>query len=125
MNSTELNQLSNKIIGAAIEVHKTLGPGFVEKIYERALSEELKKEKIKFRVQDEIEIQYGDVSIGGQRLDMMIENEIVLELKAVSELSDIHKAQMISYLKAANKRLGLILNFAKKKLEIKRMVNNF
>ncbi len=125
VNSTQLNELSSRIIGLAIRVHKTLGPGFVEKIYERALTEEFGKEKIRFRLQREIEVKYGEVNIGGQRLDIMIEDEIILELKAISELRGIHQAQMISYLKAANKRLGLILNFAKEKLEIKRIVNNF
>lgn len=125
MKNELIDQLSNKIIGLAIKVHKALGPGFVEKVYERALEEELKKEKIEFKTQEEIKIKYGNIYIGGQRLDFLIEDEVILELKSVSEINEIHKAQMISYLKAANKRLGLILNFAKKRLEIKRIVNNF
>ena len=125
MDNDQLNDLSGKIIGLAIDVHKKLGPGFVEKIYERALQEEFQKKRIKFSSQQEIQIKYDDTSIGGQRLDLLVEDEIIVELKAVSEVSKIHQAQLISYLKAANKRLGLILNFAKKKLDIKRIVNNF
>lgn len=125
MENEQINRLSNKIIGLAIKVHKLLGPGFVEKIYGRALAEELKKEKIGYRPEEEIKVKYNDIYIGGQRLDFLVENEIILELKSVSEINEIHRAQMISYLKTANKRLGLILNFAKKKLEIKRLVNSF
>ena len=125
MENKQLDSLSNKIIGFAIDVHKKLGPGFVEKVYGRALEEEFMREKIDSRVQKEIKIKYDNIYIGGQRLDLLVEDEIIIELKAVSEINDIHKAQIISYLKAANKRLGLILNFAKKRLDIKRIVNNF
>jgi len=125
VNNEQLNQLSGKIIGLAIEIHKKLGPGFIEKIYERALREEFKKGEIRFSSQHEIQIKYGDTSIGGQRLDLLVEGEIIVELKSVSEISEIHQAQLISYLKAADKKVGLILNFAKKKLDIKRIVNNF
>jgi len=125
MNNAQLDELSNRIIGLAIKVHKTLGPGFIEKVYGRALQEELRNEKIKFKAEEEIKVRYGNIYIGGQRLDFVVEDSVLLELKSVWEINDIHKAQLISYLKAANKRLGLILNFAKKRLEIKRIVNNF
>jgi GxxExxY protein len=125
MNKEELNRLSNKIIGIAIIVHKKLGPGFVEKIYERALLHELKKNNISCVIQVPVKIKYDDISIGGQRIDIIVKDEIILELKSVSDIHNCHRAQLISYLKATNKKLGLILNFAKVKLEIKRIVNNF
>jgi len=125
MNQSELNNLSRRIIGLAINVHKKLGPGFIEKIYEKALAYEFKGQEIKFTNQAIIRVKYNDLFLGNQRVDFMVENEVILELKAVSELNNIHEAQMLSYLKTANKRLGLILNFALATLEIKRIVNNF
>lgn len=116
-------ELSDKIIELAIKIHKKLGPGFVEKVYEKALSYELRKEGMKHVKQKLIDIEYEGVPLGGQRVDFLIEDKIIVELKAVSELNDIHYAQMISYLKTANKRVGLLLNFAKPKLEIKRIMN--
>lgn len=123
LSKEELNSLSNKIIGLAIKVHKELGPGFVERIYEKALAYEFEKEKLPFVQQRAIKVRYEDLEVGNQRVDFIVEDEIIIELKAVSEISEIHQAQMISYLRTINKRLGLILNFAKKKLEIKRVVN--
>ncbi|MDI6761745.1 MAG: GxxExxY protein [Thermodesulfobacteriota bacterium] len=115
--------LTNKIIELAIKVHKKLGPGFIEKIYEKALSHELNKEGIKYEKQKSIRVKYDEILLGDQRVDMIIEDKIIVELKAVSELNDIHQAQMLSYLKAADKKVGLILNFGKPKLEIKRVIN--
>lgn len=125
MTREEIDKLSNKIIGLAIEVHKKLGPGFVEKIYQKALAYEFKKNGINFREEAEIDVCYGDLKLGYQRVDFLVGNEIIVELKSVSEISEIHEAQMISYLKTVDKKLGLILNFAKKKLDIKRLVNRF
>jgi len=125
MDREELNKLSNKIIGLAIEVHKELGPGFVEKIYEEAFAYELKKANLKFKRQFKIQVKYKKVDLGKQRVDFLVEGDIILELKSVSEINNIHKAQLLSYLKSANKSLGLVLNFAKQKLEIKRIVFNF
>jgi GxxExxY protein len=125
MNKEELTQLSNTIIGIAIEVHKKLGPGFIEKIYVRALEEEFKRREIKYKREVNIQIGYENIEIGGQRIDFLVEDGIILELKSVSEISEIHYAQLISYLKAADKRLGLVLNFGRQRLEIRRVVNNF
>ena len=113
---------TDKIISLAINVHKKLGPGFIEKIYEKALGHELEKSKINFKKQKQIKVKYDDVLLGDQRLDFLINNEVIVELKAVSEINEIHLAQMISYLKAASMKVGLILNFAKNKLGIKRVV---
>lgn len=125
MNRDKLNSLSRKIIGTSIGIHKKLGPGFVEKIYEKALTYEFEKQKIKFVNQATIKVKYNGLLLGNQRVDFLVEGEIIVEVKAVSELNKIHEAQMLSYLKTANKRLGLILNFAAGTLEIKRVVNNF
>lgn len=115
--------LSEAIIGAAIKVHKELGPGFLESIYEQALKIELSETNLNFECQKEIKIEYHGKEVGTHRLDLVIENSIIVELKAVKELNDTHFAQLISYLKATDRKVGLLLNFAKPTLEIKRVVN--
>jgi len=115
--------LSKKVIGAAIEVHRELGPGFLESIYEEGLKIEFSEHDLKYESQKEIKIEYLGVVIGTHRLDLIVENTIILELKAVSELADIHFAQLRSYLKATGLKVGLLLNFAKPTLEIRRVVN--
>ena len=119
----EFEVLSEKIIGASIKVHKELGPGFLENIYEEALKIELSKNQIKFETQKEVKIEYREIEIGTHRLDMIVENQIIIELKAIRELTDVHFAQIRSYLKATALKVGLLLNFAKPTLEIKRVVN--
>ena len=116
-------KLSELIIGAAIKVHKELGPGFLESIYEEALKIELTESNIGFESQNEIKIEYHGKNVGTHRLDLVIEEKIVVELKAVKELTDSHFAQLISYLKATNLKVGLLLNFSKPTIEIKRIVN--
>ena len=116
-------ELSSRIIGAAIEVHRELGPGFLEAIYEEALKVELPEQSMHCDSQKEIKIEYLGVEIGVHRLDLLVEKKIIVELKAVKELTDIHFAQLRSYLKAAGLRVGLLLNFAKPTLEIRRVVN--
>jgi GxxExxY protein len=113
-NKHQFEELSKKIIGAAIEVHRKLGPGFLENIYEEALKLELSKHRLHYDSQKEIKIMYHGVEIGTHRLDL---------LKAVKEFADIHFAQLRSYLKATGLKVGLLLNFAKPALEIKRVVN--
>jgi len=116
-------ELSKKIIGAAIEVHRALGPGFLESIYEGALKIEFSEHELQYDAQKEITIKYLGVEIGTHRLDLLVEKQIVVELKAVKELTDIHFAQLRSYLKATGLKVGLLFNFAKPTLEIKRIVN--
>ena len=116
-------ELSKKIIGAAIEVHRALGPGFLESIYEQALKVELVEHDIHYDCQKDIKIKYLGVEVGLHRLDLLIENQIIIELKAVKELTDIHFAQLRSYLKATGLKVGLLFNFAKSTLDIKRVVN--
>jgi GxxExxY protein len=106
-----LEALIQRVIGAAIEVHRHLGPGFVEKIYERALLHELKLQGIKVESQKEITVPYQDTLISGQQLDLLVEGQLILELKAVDQLTSIHEAQILSYLKAAGLRAGLLINF--------------
>ena len=119
----DFEELSRKIIGAAIEVHRELGPGFLEKIYEEALKIEFDEHQISYECQKEVKIKYLNTRIGSHRLDLIVEDKIIVELKAIKELNDIHFAQLRSYLKATNLRTGLLLNFAKPTLEIKRIVN--
>ena len=119
----QFEELSRKIIGAAINVHKELGPGFLENIYEEALKIELSEHGINFEFQKEVKIKYMGIDIGTHRLDLLVENRIIIELKAVKELADIHFAQLRSYLKATGLKVGLLLNFAKPTIDIKRIVN--
>ena len=119
----DFEELSKKIIGAAIEVHRELGPGFIESIYEQALKVEFAEHNFHFDSQKEIKIKYLGVEVGLHRLDLIVENQIILEIKAVKELLDIHFSQLRSYLKATGLKVGLLLNFAKSTLEIKRVVN--
>ena len=119
----EFEELSNKIIKSAIELHKKLGPGFLESIYQIALPIQLRKDGLNVETQKEIKIYYDGHEIGIHRLDLMVENEIIIELKAVKEFNDSHIAQVMSYLKATGLKVGLLLNFAKATLGIKRVVN--
>ena len=121
--SHPFEDLSRKIIGAAIEVHAAPGPGFLETIYEEAFKLELTEHGLNYECQKEIKIEYLGVQIGTHRLDLVVENRVVVELKAVKELNEIHFAQILSYLKATGIKVGLLLNFAKPKLEIRRVVN--
>jgi GxxExxY protein len=108
-NSDE--QIAHRVIGAAIEVHRILGPGFLESIYERAMDHELKTSGLLVERQKEILVPYKDIEIPGQRLDLLVGGRLIVELKAVESIAPIHEAQLISYLKATRLRLGLLINF--------------
>jgi len=110
------DELTEKIIGAAIEVHKELGPGLLESIYEEALCHEFEIRGIKYKRQVPIDIVYKGHIIKGQIIDLTVEDEIVVELKALQNMPDIVMAQAISYLKATGLKTGLIINFGKKSL---------
>lgn len=120
----DIEELVHKVIGAAIEVHRHLGPGFLESIYEEALCYEMTLQGIKFERQKEIEIKYKDIHIKGQRLDVLVDNCLILELKAIDEIAPIHEAQLLSYLKTTGFRIGLIINFKVQQLRlgIKRII---
>ncbi|MDD5542511.1 MAG: GxxExxY protein [Acidobacteriia bacterium] len=118
----EFEELTDKIIAGAIEVHRELGPGFIESIYENALVLELRKRGLRVGRQIEVAIQYSMVEVGVHRIDLLVDDTIVVELKAIKGIEDIHFAIVRSYLKALGKKHGLILNFAKKTLEVKRVI---
>jgi GxxExxY protein len=107
----ELNLLSERVIGAAIEVHRHLGPGYLESVCEQALCIELGLRGIAFRHQVEIDANYKSVHIGKGRIDLLIEDRLVIELKAVDALLPVYQAQLISYLKLTYCKLGLLINF--------------
>jgi GxxExxY protein len=107
-----LDALSNRVIGLCIEVHRELGPGLLESAYEEALAHELTMAGIRFERQREMPLCYKGVKLNcGYRLDLIVEGELVLELKAVSELQPIHQAQLLTYLKLERRSLGLLINF--------------
>jgi GxxExxY protein len=113
--------LTERIIGAAVRVHRTLGPGFLETFYEEALSLELTSAGIFFERQKLVPIFYGEHVIGQHRLDLLVDRRVIVELKATSSIEDIHFAIVRSYLKAAGLDDGLLLNFASTRLTIKRV----
>lgn len=114
--------LSYKIMGAIFEVHKELGPGFLESIYEKALIEELSSRGMKVETQKFIDLIYKNKKIGTHRLDLVIEDKVVVELKVVESFSIHHKAQLTSYLKASGYKLGTLVNFSKGKVEYRRVL---
>jgi GxxExxY protein len=107
----EFDALSHSVIGAAIEVHRVLGPGFLESVYEEALCIELKQRNISFVQQQVITVAYKGHPIGEGRLDVLVDNRLIIELKAVETLLPIHSAQLLSYLKATGYPIGLLINF--------------
>ena len=124
----DINKLSNRIIGAAIEVHKTLGPGLLESTYEQCLCHELHLRSLSFERQKELPVVYKELKLDcGYRLDIVVENEIILELKSCEKIEPIHKAQLLTYLKLSGISLGLILNFNAVIMRegIMRIVNEF
>jgi len=117
-------ELTRNVIGCAMKVHSTLKSGFQEKIYQTALEIELKFNTILFVAEREMDIFYRDQVIGKRRVDFLIENKIVVEIKAVSKLEDIHLAQALNYLECMNLSVGLLINFGAQSLEFKRLHNN-
>lgn len=110
--NTEINQLTERIIGAAIEVHRDLGPGLLESAYQRALAHELTLRGLKFEEQKPCSVRYKDLLLdNAYRLDFLVEGKVVVELKAVDALLDIHEAQVLTYLRFVDCRVGLLFNF--------------
>jgi GxxExxY protein len=116
------SELTGKIIGCAMEVHKILGNGFQEVIYQRALEIEMRNQNLVFSREHEMEIFYKDQIIGQRRVDFFVEGKIMMELKAVIQLEDVHLAQAINYLEAYNMPIGLLINFGSKSLQFKRVM---
>ena len=116
--------ITRQIIGAAMKVHSALGNGFQEVIYQRALAIELSFQGLSFEREKEMEIFYRDQPIGTRRVDFFVENCVMVEIKALTKLEDVHLAQAINYLEAYQMEIGLLINFGAKSLEFKRVHNN-
>jgi len=124
----EINQLTRRVIGACIDIHKTLGPGLLESAYEECLCHELRLAGLSFERQKPLPVAYKGVQLDcGYRLDLLVENRLLVELKAVQELLPIHEAQVLTYLKLSGLTIGLLINFNVPVLRrgIKRVVNQF
>ena len=115
-------ELSHSIIGAAIEVHRMLGPGFSEAVYQAALEHELKLRGIPFESKKLVTVEYKGAAVATYYLDLVADGKIVIELKALSELVPVHESQVIAYLKASGLKLGLLFNFGKQRLQTKRII---
>ena len=121
----EFDALSNRVIGCAIEVHRHLGPGLLESAYEQCLAHELKLAHIPFRLQHAVPLEYKDVHLDcGYRIDVLVDEKIIVEVKSVDALAPIHEAQLLTYMRLAGVSIGLLINFNVKVLKdgIKRMV---
>ena len=121
-------ELFKAILDSSFEVHKVLGPGLLENTYKQCLAHELKERGITVEIEKELPVVYKGSKLDcGYRLDLLVENEIIVELKAVEKLTDINMAQILTYLKLSNKQLGLLINFNNVYLKngIKRVVNNY
>ena len=117
------SELTEKIIGAAMEVHKELGNGFQELIYQRSLAEEFWQRDIKFKREPTMKVYYKGKEVGERRVDFLVEDKISVELKAIIKLDEVHMAQAINYLEAYNLEIGLLINFGARSLEFKRFEN--
>jgi GxxExxY protein len=123
--SADIDELASAVIGAAIEVHRMLGPGFLESVYEESLCYELKLRGIPFQRQSTVNVIYKGHSVGDGRMDLLVDTKLVVELKSVDVLAPVHTAQLLSYLRAGNYQVGLLFNFNVKLLKeggIKRLM---
>ncbi len=123
MNKEIKDGLTYKIIGCCMKVHSTLGNGFQEVIYQRALAIEMEKQGLGFAREMEMEIFYEGIQIGTRRVDFFVENRIMVEIKALIRLEDIHLAQAMNYCQVYNLPIGLLINFGSKRLDYKRVYN--
>ena len=121
-NEYKHSEITQKIIGCSMEVHRALGNGFQEIIYQRALGIEMSLHGLLFSREHEMDIRYKGERIGGRRVDFFVENKIMVELKAVSQLDNIHLAQGINYLEAYGLEIGLLINFGNASLQFKRLM---
>jgi GxxExxY protein len=118
------SDLTESLINGAMKVHRTLGPGFPEIIYQRALEIELTNRNMTYLAEKELPVYYENILVGKRRLDMLVDDKILIELKAVSEWEKKHFHQVLNYLEAFNVEIGLLLNFGLESLQIKRFINN-
>jgi GxxExxY protein len=119
----ELNAISEQIIGAAFQVSNALGIGFVEKVYENALAMELREAEVKVEQQKPLQVRYKRAIVGEFTCDMLVEDCVMVELKAVTAFDDTHLAQCLNYLKASGLQLCLLLNFGRPKVQVRRIIN--
>jgi GxxExxY protein len=128
IRSVVVNVLTDQIIGCAIEVHRILGPGLLESVYEECLCYELSQLGLRFERQVHLPVSYKGIKLEcGHKLDLVVEDSVVVELKAIDELAPIHQAQLLTYLKTSNKKVGLLINFNVQYLKngLKRVVNRY
>lgn len=116
------SELTGRVIGCAMAVHRTLGPGFQEVIYQRALAVEMTSAGLEYSREHEMKVYYRGVEVGLRRVDFFVEEKVMVELKAVSALDDLHLAQAINYLEAYGLEVGLLINFGARFLEFKRVM---
>jgi len=115
------DELTYKIIGCAMKVHNTLGNGFQEVIYQRCLAIEMERQVLGFAREEEMPIFYEEIQVGSRRADFVVENQVIVELKAIIKLEDVHLAQGLNYLQAYKIDKGLLINFGARSLEVKRL----
>jgi len=120
----DINDITYAINGAVFEVNRILGPGFLEKVYERALLIELKKRGLKAESQVPIKVSYKEENVGEYFVDILVEGKVIVEVKTVETFDKIHEAQLLNYLKASGIQVGLLVNFKHPKADVKRMVLN-
>lgn len=114
----DFDDLSNKVIGSALEVHKNLGPGLLENTYKQCLAYELSKAGINFKIESEVPIKYKEINIScGYRIDLLIDNKLIIELKSIEKINPIHEAQILTYMKLSSIKIGLLINFNEKLLK--------
>ncbi|MFN0110581.1 MAG: GxxExxY protein [Blastocatellia bacterium] len=123
MELEEINKITEVIIGAAMKVSNTMGVGFLEKVYENALALEIRKVGLKVEQQKPISVVYEGATVGRYVADLVVEDTVLVELKAAKAIDDIHQAQLLNYLKATRLKIGLLINFGTSRLGIKRMAN--
>ena len=122
MNGFQHGEITEQIIGSAFEVHRVLGYGFLERVYENALFAELCKCGVKAETQKPTKVKYKDVVVGDYVADLVVEDKVIVELKTEDAYNKMHEAQLLNYLKATGIKVGLLINFGKKKCEFKRLV---
>lgn len=123
MQKSEQDQITHAVIGSAMEVHRLLGNGFQEVVYQRAFSIEMNLQNIEHQREFEMPLFYKGHNVGGRRVDFLVCGEIAVEIKAVIQIEDVHLAQAINYLEAYNLETGLLINFGAKSLQFKRLFN--
>jgi GxxExxY protein len=121
----DLNEITEKILGCAYAVGNSLGCGFLEKVYENAVAVELRRAGLKVEQQCAVQVKYREQVVGDYLADLLVEGCVIVELKAVKALDEVHTAQCLNYLKATGLQICLLMNFAKTKVEVKRVVLNF